>query len=247
MIKGNPLTGIHYLTKGFGLLLTPGLRLYVMVPLIINVLLFGGMIYWALSQISVVNEWLVGYLPSWLAWLTWLMIPIFVIGIYFVVMYTFTAIASLVASPFNGLLAEKTEQYLTGQVNNDDGFKELIASIPRSLIRELQKLGYQIPLLLIVMILAFVPVIGLLSSPLWMLLGAWMMAIQYIDIPFDNNALPFNNVKVSSRRHRLTSLGFGGATSLFSMVPLLNLVVIPAAVCGATVFWVEELKQENNC
>ncbi|ROS05628.1 CysZ protein [Sinobacterium caligoides] len=246
MIKGNPIKGMYYFTQGFKLLNTPGLRAYVAVPLAINILLFSSMIYWAYTQIGEISTWLVGYLPGWLAWVTWLMIPLFFIGIFFIIMYTFTAIATIIASPFNGLLSEKLEQHLTGHVSADTGWKQMMATVPRTLKREMQKLGYQIPLLIVVALLAFIPFIGMLSSPLWLLLGAWMMAIQYIDIPFDNHLQPFDSVKFSCRQHRFTSLGFGATATLLSLIPLVNLIVMPAAVCGATLFWVEQLKAENG-
>ena len=245
MLKGNPVTGVQYLIKGFSLLNTPGLRVFVAIPLLINIVLFGGMIYWAFVQMSEITAWLTGYLPQWLAWLTWLMIPLFFIGIYFVIMYTFTAIATIIASPFNGLLSEKVEQHLTGNSVGDSSFKALVAMVPRTVAREFQKLGYQIPLLLIVLVLTFIPVVGMLSSPLWLLLGAWMMAIQYLDIPFDNHAKPFSEVKQACRDNRLTSLGFGGATTALSLIPFANLIVMPAAVCGATAYWVDELKHHH--
>ncbi|MCA4079158.1 sulfate transporter CysZ, partial [Pseudomonas kurunegalensis] len=36
------------------------------------------------------------------------------------------------------------------------------------------------------------------------------------------------------------SLGFGGITYLALMIPGVNVVMMPAAVAGATLFWVRE-------
>jgi len=73
-----------------------------------------------------------------------------------------------------------------------------------------------------------------------------MMSVQYCDYPMDNHQFSFAAVKERLRRRRMTALGFGGLVSLMSSIPILNFFVVPAAVCGATVFWVRELGQENH-
>lgn len=42
------------------------------------------------------------------------------------------------------------------------------------------------------------------------------------------------------REKRWQSLGFGGTTYAALLVPGLNILMMPAAVAGATVFWVRE-------
>jgi CysZ protein len=49
-------------------------------------------------------------------------------------------------------------------------------------------------------------------------------------------------VRTRIASERLTTYGFGAAVMLGSMVPLLNLVIMPAAVCGATLYWTERLR-----
>jgi CysZ protein len=41
---------------------------------------------------------------------------------------------------------------------------------------------------------------------------------------------------------RALSLGFGMAVMFSSMVPLINFVIMPAAVCGATALWLERCR-----
>lgn len=54
-------------------------------------------------------------LPNWLHWLDWLLWPIVVLALLIIVFYSFTLVANLIASPFNGILAEKAEAILTGR------------------------------------------------------------------------------------------------------------------------------------
>ena len=41
---------------------------------------------------------------------------------------------------------------------------------------------------------------------------------------------------------RLSSLGFGGIVAACAGIPIVNFVVVPAAVVGATILYVEELR-----
>ena len=46
------LSGPQYLREGLKLVLSPGLRLFVLLPLLINLVLFVGLIYFAGHQFS---------------------------------------------------------------------------------------------------------------------------------------------------------------------------------------------------
>jgi len=67
-----------------------------------------------------------------------------------------------------------------------------------------------------------------------------MMAIQYCDYPMDNNKVSFRQMKIMLAERRLTSVSFGALVQLGMMIPLVNLIVMPAAVIGATLYWIEE-------
>lgn len=66
-----------------------------------------------------------------------------------------------------------------------------------------------------------------------------MMAVQYIDYPADNNKVRLEYDVTWLRSKRILSLGFGGITYLALMVPVFNLIAMPAAIAGATLLWVE--------
>ena len=46
-------------------------------------------------------------------------------------------------------------------------------------------------------------------------------------------------MKLMLKSDRFTAIGFGGLTQVGMMIPVLNLVLMPAAVVGATIYWVE--------
>lgn len=244
-MNGNLFTGLNYLSEGFRLITRPGIRPFVLIPLIINISLFGGALWWGYAKVLELNERFLSWLPGWLDWLSWLVVPVFFLVAVLVIFYCFSLVANLVASPFNGYLAEKTEQMLTGEpLGVENNWQKIAMLIPHSIGRELRKLMYYLPLLIGVFILTLIPGINVIATPLWFILGAWMMTIQYIDYPMDNHELGFGEVKRGAQMNRLTSLGFGGVVMFGTMIPLVNLVIMPAAVCGATAYWVREMKTE---
>ena len=236
----NTFSGPQYLASGFKMINQPGLRRFVVLPLLINVLVFTGLLWFAFSRF---NGWVNAFipsLPSWLSFLNYLLWPLFVALVLLMVFFTFTTLANLIASPFNAFLAEKVEIVARGK----DPFppfswKELAAMVPRTIGRELRKLGYFLPRALGLLVLSLIPGVNLVAAPLWLLFNIWMMAVQYIDYPADNNQVSWPSMLHWLRRHRWTSLGFGGITYLAIMVPVFNLLAMPAAIAGGTLLWVD--------
>jgi CysZ protein len=52
-------------------------------------------------------------------------------------------------------------------------------------------------------------------------------------------------MKQSLQANRSQSFSFGITVSLFSVIPIVNFLVMPVAVCGATALWVNEFKHKN--
>jgi len=69
--------------------------------------------------------------------------------------------------------------------------------------------------------------------------------LQYGDYPMANHNISVPEQRKKLADNRMTSLSFGGATMLMTLIPLLNFLVIPSAVAGATVLWVERLKNKQ--
>ncbi|WP_277052123.1 sulfate transporter CysZ [Zestomonas thermotolerans] len=235
------LSGPQYLREGLKLVLSPGLRLFVLLPLTVNVLLFAALIGLAVRSFGGWVDQLIPTLPDWLGFLNYILWPLFVVLVLLMVFFTFTMLANIIAAPFNGFLAEKVEVVVRGEDNFPPfSWAELFAMVPRTIGRELRKLLYFAPRALALFVLSLIPGLNLIATPLWLLFGVWMMAVQYIDYPADNNKLGWNEMLAWLRERRWACLGFGGITYLALLVPLLNLLAMPAAVAGATLFWVRE-------
>lgn len=234
-------TGIGYLFRGLGLLSTPGLRRYIIGPILVNCLLMLSLttlLGWQLA--GWVHAWLAD-LPDWLAWLEhilwWLLMALSILAFG----YFFTVLANLLASPFNGMLSARVEALISGcQPNSGMSLSEEMWD---GLSGELKRLRYYasraLLLGIISLIVMFIPLLHLVIAPAWFIFGALMLAYEYLDLPMGNRGLHFKAkiTRLYSRGWR--HLGFGGAVTLFALIPLANLVVIPAAVIGATLLYME--------
>ena len=232
-------TGAGYLAEGFSLLRKPGLRRFVVMPLLINILLFGGLIGWAYGWVDGASRVMIAGLPDWLHWLRYIVVPVFVLTSLVVIFYGFSILANLIAAPFNGLLAEAVECYLTGKSLPGD-WRQLLRDILPSIMSEFRKLFYfalrAVPLLLLLL----VPLVNVVVSVLWVLFSAWMMTVQYMDYPMANHQLFFKEQRARLRKRPLLAWSFGGLVMLCTLLPVVNFIVMPAAVAGATVIWVRE-------
>lgn len=235
-----------YLGRGWKLVREPGLRRFVLIPLLINIavfailswLLFGALFDWMGNWAffdRFGNFWLVEKLQQILQ---------FVVGavLSIVLFYAFTLLANLIGAPFNSLLAERVELHMTGKSpTTDPSLKFLVKSIPKTMRSEISKLIYlalwSIPLLII----GFVPIINLAAPFIVFAFGAWMFSLEYIDYPMGNHHKFFKDVKGELQQQRPMALGFGCMVAVFSIIPIVNLVIMPVAVAGATALYVEQM------
>lgn len=246
-MTNSPINGMTYLTRGAQLIVTPQLRLFVLVPLLINLVLFFAATYLLIEQFGVAMGWLLGSLPGWLDFLAWILWVIFAALVLVVYGYSFSMITNIIAAPFYGILAEKTEILVKGTGPEPESLGHMI---PRTLGREMVKLWYFIlrglALLILMFVLSFIPLINVIVPVIGFLWGAWSMAIQYVDYPADNNQLTFKDTRNRLWNRKYSSFSLGSLVMLGTMVPFLNIFIMPIAVVGGTLFWIDELEKQTT-
>ena len=234
------LTGIRYFFAGVGLLNKPGIRRFVIIPLLLNVVIFSSVFWLGIQWFDrIISTWL----PTWLAWAEFILWPLFALAYFLLVFYLFALLANVIAAPFNDLLAEKVEHYLRGsEPSNPTSNVEFMVGISRSVSNELSKLAYFLLRSLPLLLLFLIPGLNLIAPFVWFFFSAWMLALEYLDYPFSNHDSEFKQTRKTIRTKRNRCLGFGGVITAFNMVPILNFIVMPSAVAGATVFYVKEFQ-----
>jgi CysZ protein len=238
------ISGAGYLFEGMRLITRPGLRRFVLIPVLINILVFSGAIYVGVMQFETLMASLVASVPGWLSWLEWLIWPVFILLLLVLVFYSFSLVANLIASPFNSLLAEKVELMLTGRpLDQGNDSARMLAELGSTLRDEVVKILYAVLWAIPFLFLLFVPLVG---PVLWFLYTAWILVVEYSDYPMGNHGLRFGEMRCRLRRRRSLSLGFGAAAAGLGMIPVVNFILMPSAVAGATAMWVREFKGATN-
>jgi CysZ protein len=234
--------GFGYAFQGLSWLRRPRIRRYVVVPLMVNMLLFGALLWFGFEALGNLIDWLLSYLPGWLDFLRYLLWPLFALTALVVVFYTFTLVANLIAAPFNALLSERVEVMMTGRTPQAaSGVKAVVKATGQAVSSELRKLLYLIGWSMPLLILFVIPGINLVAPLLWLTFGAWMLAIEYLDYPMGNRDMVFRQIKAEAKRRRGLSLGFGAGVLLMTSIPVLNFLAMPAGVVGATALWVDRM------
>ncbi|MGW8247703.1 MAG: sulfate transporter CysZ [Acidiferrobacterales bacterium] len=236
----NFAAGSSYALKGFSYIGRPGLRRYFFIPIMLNVVIFGLASWYVLTQFT---GWLDKILPEGGGW--WLLVMVLAVLVGFVLLvaifFAFTIVLNLIGAPFNGLLSEKVEAILNREpIKIQGGMKRFLSGFMRSIMGELRKYLYFAILALGVLIVSFIPGLNFFLAPiLSFLFGGWMMALEYIAYPMENHDQYFPDVRRWARSNKMLCLGFGIMVLLMTITPILNLVVMPAAVAGATQMWNE--------
>lgn len=252
------LVGVSYLPKGFRLLWEPALRRYVALPIAVNVVVFALLFWLGMDQFGGFLAWLLpdpnqfagdGWWQTTLRTLVrlayWLLWPIFLIAAALVMFYSFTLVANLIGSPFNGALSARVEEMVRGHRPPEQD-RPLHKEVALSLAGELRKYGYFAKLALPLLVLFLIPGINLLASLLWAIFGAWALALEYLDYPMANRGLLFRQERELLRRRRGLALGFGFSILAMTLIPGLNLLAMPTGVIAGTLLWLREWKPAED-
>lgn len=229
---GGFVRGVKHGLSGIALITRPGIRLFVVIPLIINI----GLFIVALTAVGMALDYAVdSYLGSWPEWIQGIVWVIFALLSAVVVFFSFSIVANIVASPFNSMLSEAVERHLQGsQQALPFSWARVARDLGRTIPAELRKLLYIGLRALPLLVLSLIPVVNVVAPALWLLFGAWMLCLEYLDCPFGNHSVFFPSALNGMRKRRSLSLGFGLCITVFTLIPVLNFIAMPIGVAGAT-------------
>lgn len=246
------LQGASYLLKGLTFLFKLRILPFVLIPILLNTVIYYLLIDTGYKHFDLwLNSWL-GALPEWLNFIESILRFLFFALVAVAAALTFSSVSNLIGSPFYGLLAEQVTVLATDEAPEQPlNVATLLRMIPRTIGRELRKLLYYLPRLLLLGIGSLLTLIPLLAplqpviTILWFIFGARMLSMQYLDYAFDNDEKSFGTMRQSLKKHRRLSLSFGAITQLALIIPLLPIIFVPAAVCGGTLLYCEKLSDSS--
>lgn len=227
--------GVRAFLDGFRAARAPGMGRYTWLPALVSLVVIVTGLILVFGYIGDLSRWLTDQLPGWLEFLGLILAPLlYLLGIL-AGAWLFALLAVLIASPFLGDLSIAVERAEFG--NGPEQPPSVWVGAVSALGREIRKLGYHLPRLLVVFLITLVPVINLLAPLVWFTFGAWALAIQFCDYPGENRRLPFRDTVARLSRHRGAALGYGACATLAMAIPLVNFLLIPATVAGGTILW----------
>lgn len=146
---------------------------------------------------------------------------------------TFTAVALTVGDPFYERLSIRVEQWCgTLPEEPDVGFWR---GLGRSVADSLRLVGISVVAGLALLPVGFLPVLGQTLVPvLGFLVGGWLLAVELVGFPFERRGLRLRDRWRTLRTRPALTLGFGTAVFACFLVPGGAVLVMPAAVAGAT-------------
>jgi CysZ protein len=142
-------------------------------------------------------------------------------------------LAGLFASPFNDVLAARTERRLTGRVAGAE--RSLLGEAFVAVATTLSVALLYGAALALVLLLGLVPGVGPLAvAVLSPLVSAFFLTLECADFTLARRGLPLGAKLRLVRAHLPVTLGFGLGAALVLYVPVVNLLALPAAVVGGT-------------
>lgn len=221
----------------------PRLLVYILIPFLINLAVFTGAVYLGLDFFG---STVVENIPQGEAWywsvLYWFLWIIAVLLTAVLVFFSFTVIGNLIASPFNDLLSERTEQILTGK-DTDEVFslRRFCSDAGKTLLMELKKMWVFVLAMLLILPLNLLPGFGsALYTVLAILLTLFFLSIEYLSFTMVRKRQFFNQQRRFIFARKFLMLGFACGVMALLAIPFLQFLCIPLAVIAATRLWCDE-------
>ena len=244
------ITGVRYFARGFGLLARrPRLLLLGMLPAVLTTVILVGAMIALIANVGHLAALVTPFANGWpsagrefarLAAGVALVAAAAVLGIV-----GFTAVTLTIGGPFYERIAEQIEDDLGVTVEQPDlpWGRQFAAGVRDGIVLLLRSLIFTIPLFLA----GFLPVVGQSVVPALVALETgWFMALEVVAVPFYRRGIGLRRRTAMLRRRRMLAVGLGLPAALLCMIPLLAIVVMPAAFAGGVLVALDTLGQPQR-
>jgi CysZ protein len=145
----------------------------------------------------------------------------------------FTALTLLIGQPFYEAISKSVEQRLGGVAGEVD--VSFWRSLPRTVSDSLRLLVLTLLLGIPLFLGGLIPTVGQTVVPvIGAMVGGWILTLELTSVPFERRGLRLRDRRRLLRGRRAMAVGFGTATFVCFLIPLGAILVMPAAVAGAT-------------
>ncbi|MBS1516481.1 MAG: EI24 domain-containing protein [Bacteroidetes bacterium] len=217
----------------------PGLILYSIVPMMINLVIYGTIFFYAYNWLigsssdavekNLPDNLLVDFLNFFLKLFSFLLVLL-------ICYFGFVIFGGIVSAPFNEKMSKLIEEKEFGIVTESkmSFFDETYFSIKEELKKILFYVSIMIPLFLI----NFIPMIGnTISFVFGGLFSFFYNALDYMDYPMTRSMTVFSEkLRIISSKKTL-AMGFGMIAFLLTFIPVINVLINPLLVVSGTSFF----------
>jgi CysZ protein len=219
-----------------------GLLKYIVIPFLVNVLTFSLAVFLGMKFFARI----VDRLPQGDAWYFLLLYGVLwlfaVLVVAVLVFFTFTVIGNLIAAPFNGLLSERVESLVTGNLPEVPfTLKGVLRDTGRSMMVEAKKMLIFILGMVLLLLLNLLPLVGtFLYAASTLVLTLFFLAWEYLSFVHERKQMGFSQQWRYLMDRKMLLLGFATGVLALLAIPFLQLLCIPFAVIAATLLCCDE-------
>ncbi|OLB81684.1 MAG: hypothetical protein AUI14_02235 [Actinobacteria bacterium 13_2_20CM_2_71_6] len=232
------LTGIGLLGKGLAVYArSPGLVILGMLPALISFVVLLGAFLLVLYFIGPESRALTWFANGWqkdARDLIRLLAAIAILGLFAVLSIVFyTGLTLAIGDPFYEKISVRVEARYGGLPNAVDlpWWKEL----RRNLGESIRLVIFSVIVAALLFVGGLLPAVGQTVVPvIAALIGGWALTVELTGIAFARRGLFLRERRRMLRQRRWLALGFGVAVFVCFLIPLGAVLVMPAAVAGAT-------------
>jgi CysZ protein len=242
---GKPPGTVRQFLTGAGLL-GRGLQLVLRSPRLLGLgllpALISGVVY-VLALVALVHflpdlaRWATGFAGDWgtgVRDLLEVLAGIAILGLAVLLgILTFTAVTLAIGDPFYERISELVEDRFGGVPDAVEvGFWP---ALRRSIVDSVRLITLSIVIGIPLFLIGLIPAVGQIVSPvLGALLGGWVLAVELTGVAFQRRGQRLRHRRKVLRANRPITLGFGVAVFLCFLIPLGAILLMPAAIAGAT-------------
>lgn len=248
--RGGFFAGIGFLLRGLQVYRrNPALMVLGLIPALIA---FVGLVAAFVALALFVDDlvaFITPYMADWnehLRRASRVVIEIAVIVVWLVLsVLGYVTVTLLIGQPFYEAISKRVEDQLggvPGEIN-----VSFWRTLPRSIADSVRVLVVTALFSILIFATGLIPVAGEVAAPvLGAMLGGWVLALELSSVPFERRGLRLRERRRVLRARRSMALGFGVATFVCFLIPLGAVLVMPAAVAGATLLSRRALGQPDT-
>jgi len=242
MIK-NIIIGLKAYVDSFSLISELKLWKYFAIPILISVLtaLIIGFLAYGFSDN--ITDYISSLIPSWNPpnWVR--SIEIFLISLIIVVLglILYKHIVMALSAPFMSPVSEKIEQHFLGKEHLSQRETAFSQQLWRGIRINLRNLVKEILLTIPILLIGFIPVIGIFSTFLLFLIQSFYAGFGNMDYTLERHFNYKDSINFVNK-HKGLAVGNGIVFMLLLLIPVIGIIlVLPLSVVSATKVTINEL------